>query len=128
MELSGSHVFAAPQADVWRVLTDPDALRRTLPGCRQFDLQPDGRYQVTMSIGIAAIKGTYSGTVHLRNERPPHAYTLQVAAKGAAGFIVGSGDFTLAPQNGLPDKTLVRYTGRPRWEARSPGSASAWSR
>ena len=45
MELSGSHKIDAPQATVWEVLTDPETLRRTLPGCQKFELQPDGSYQ-----------------------------------------------------------------------------------
>src|SRR5947207_10082270 len=112
MELSGSHVYPAPQAVVWRALTDPNALRRCLPGCRQFDPQPDGSYAVTMTIGVAFIKGTYTGTVHMRNERPPHSYTLQITAKGSTGFVNGSGDFTLTPQPGRPDHTVVRYTSQ----------------
>jgi carbon monoxide dehydrogenase subunit G len=111
MELSGSHTFDAPQPAVWRVLTDPDTLRRTLPGCQQFDLQPDGGYQITMTIGIAAIKGTYTGTVHMLNEQPPTSYTLRVAAKGAAGFVNGQGDFILAPHGATQEQTRLTYTG-----------------
>src|SRR4051812_17282898 len=65
MELSGSHTIDAPQDVVWEVLTDPETLRRTLPSCQKFELQPDGSYLVTMSIGIASIKGTYSGKVQM---------------------------------------------------------------
>ena len=111
MELSGSHTFAAPRPVVWQVLTDPETLRRTLPGCQRFEAQPDGSYQVTMTIGIAAIKGTYTGTVHLLDEQPPDSYTLKVAAKGGVGFVDGQGHFTLTPSEGGDGQTLVRYTG-----------------
>ncbi len=111
MELAGSHLFAAPQAVVWRVLTDPETLRRSLPGCQKFDPQPDGSYAVTITIGIAAIKGTYTGTVQQLDEQPPDSYTLKVAARGGVGFVDGQGFFTLAP--GGPDgrQTQVQYTG-----------------
>lgn len=110
MELSGSHTFAAPQAQVWQVLTDPETLRRCLPGCQKFEQQPDGGYEVTMTLGIAAIKGTYTGTVHMRDEQPPTSYTLKVGAKGAAGFVDGLGRFTLTPgADGA--ETTVHYTG-----------------
>ena len=111
MELTGTHTFPAPQPVVWRVLTDPETLRRTLPGCQKFELQPDGSYNVTMSIGIAAIKGTYTGHVRLENERPPDFYTLKVGAKGAAGFVDGRGDFILAPTGAENAQTLLTYTG-----------------
>lgn len=112
MELSGSHTFPAPQAVMWQVLTDPAVLHRCLPGCQVFDPQPDGGYQVVMSIGIAAIKGTYSGTVHMENEQPPDSYTLKVSAKGAAGFVSGHGDFILAPADADPAHTRLTYTGQ----------------
>lgn len=112
MELSGSHTFDAPQQAVWHVLTDPETLRRSLPGCQKFEPQPDGSYQVTMSIGIAAIKGTYSGTVQMVDERPPDSYGLKVSAKGGVGFVDGRGDFTLAPAGEDDSKTLLKYTGQ----------------
>ncbi|HET7076624.1 MAG TPA: carbon monoxide dehydrogenase subunit G [Chloroflexia bacterium] len=111
MELTGTHTFPAPQPVVWRVLTDPETLRRTLPGCQKFELQPDGSYSVTLSIGIAAIKGTYTGSVRLENEQPPDSYTLKVGAKGAAGFVDGRGDFHLAPGGVDNGQTVLTYTG-----------------
>jgi carbon monoxide dehydrogenase subunit G len=112
MELSGSHTFDAPREVVWRVLTDPETLRRTLPGCQKFEPMSDGGYAITMTVGIAAIKGTYTGSVYMLNERPPEFYTLKVSARGGVGFIDGQGDFTLAPASENNEKTLLTYTGQ----------------
>lgn len=112
MELSGTHTIKAPQAHVWKVITDPETLRRTLPGCQKFEPQDDGSYNITMSIGIAAIKGTYTGTVRLLNEKPPDSYSLKVSAKGGVGFIDGQGDFVLSPADDNSDHTKVSYTGQ----------------
>ena len=112
MELSGTHTIKAPQALVWKVLTDPETLRRTLPGCQKFDPREDGSYDITMSIGIAAIKGTYTGTVRLLNEKPPDSYSLKVSAKGGVGFIDGQGDFVLAPDEKDSEHTKLSYTGQ----------------
>ena len=112
MELSGSHTFDAPQAAVWQVLTDPNTLRRALPGCQKFEPQPNGSYAVTLSIGIASIKGTYTGTVQMLNERPPDSYTLKMAAKGGVGFVDGQGDFVLAPADEDNKQTRLSYTGQ----------------
>jgi carbon monoxide dehydrogenase subunit G len=110
MELSGKHTFDAPQPLVWKVLTDPETLKRTLPGCQRFEPQEDGSYAVTLSIGIAAIKGTYVGTVHLLNVNPPDSYSLKLSAKGGVGFVDGQGDFVLKPDGS--EKTLLTYTGQ----------------
>ena len=40
MELTGTHTFPAPQPVVWRVLTDPETLRRTLPGAAERSTAP----------------------------------------------------------------------------------------
>lgn len=112
MELSGTHTIKAPQALVWKVLTDPETLRRTLPGCQRFESQEDGSYNITMSIGIAAIKGTYTGTVRLLNEKPPDSYSLKVSAKGGVGFIDGQGDFVLTQAEDNGDHTKLSYTGQ----------------
>jgi len=109
MELSGNYTFDAPQDVMWRVLTDPGVLRRTLPGCQRFDPLPDGSYAIILTIGIATIKGTFTGTVNLLNEQPPNSYTLKMSAKGGVGFVDGYGDFKLSPD--VEDKTLLTYTG-----------------
>jgi uncharacterized protein len=111
MEIAGKHTFDAPREMVYRVLTDPETLRRTLPGCQKFDEQEDGSYAITLSIGIAAIKGTYTGTVRMLNENPPESYTLKMSAKGGVGFVDGQGDFQLAPEEKDPEKTLLTYKG-----------------
>jgi carbon monoxide dehydrogenase subunit G len=111
MEISGSHTFKAPQKLVWQVITDPATLRKCLPGCEEFELQGDGSYKVTLTLGIGAIKGTYTGMVHMLNEQPYDSYDLKVSAKGGAGFVDGKGTFVLAPDAKDGEKTVVNYTG-----------------
>ena len=93
------------------MLIDPDVLRQTLPGCKSFEPTGDGNYDVTLSVGIGAVKGTYTGRVRLADAKPPDSYTLEVDARGAAGFIKGKGHFALSPEEGQPGHTRVRYTG-----------------
>src|SRR4051812_43076270 len=111
MELSGHHTFPAPQQRVWEVLTDPDTLRATLPGCQKFEPLGDGSCEIVLTIGIAAVKGTYTGKVRLADAQAPDAYTLNVEARGSAGWVRGSGHFTLHPLEGQPEQTRVDYTG-----------------
>jgi carbon monoxide dehydrogenase subunit G len=47
----------------------------------------------------------------MENEQPPDSYRLRVAAKGAAGFVNGHGDFALAPDDKDPAHTRLTYTG-----------------
>ena len=109
MDVSGTHTFAAPRERVWHVLLDPDALRASLPSTKEFRQVAADDYEATMSVGIGAIKGTYSGKVQVRDKEPPTHYRLLVEGSGRPGFIKGDGLIELEEQG---EKTLVRYHGQ----------------
>ena len=62
-------------------------------------LRPIGpdRYEVELSVTIAAIAGSFKGTVALEEKSPPNAYTLVVDGSGRQGFIKGRARVTLVP-------------------------------
>jgi uncharacterized protein len=95
MEISGSYAFNAPPDRVWALLMDPAVLSSCIPGCERFE--PDGanRYTVTLTIGLAAITGTYSGTVVLTDMIPNTSYGLVVEGQGRPGFVKGTSAITL---------------------------------
>jgi carbon monoxide dehydrogenase subunit G len=90
MEIAGSYRFDAPPDRVWALLMDPAVLSSCIPGCDRFD--PDGadRYNVTLTIGLAAITGTYDGTVLLTDIVPKTSYGLVVEGQGRPGFVKGT--------------------------------------
>ena len=95
MEISGSYTFDAPPERVWALLMDPAVLSSCIPGCERFE--PDGadRYTVTMTVGLAAITGTYNGTVVLTEMIPNTSYGLVVEGQGRPGFVKGSSAIAL---------------------------------
>jgi carbon monoxide dehydrogenase subunit G len=109
MDVSGSRTFGAPRERVWHVLLDPDALRASLPSVKEFHQVGDDEYEATMSVGIGAIKGTYSGKVQVRDKEPPAHYRLLVEGSGRPGFIKGDGLIELEEQG---ENTAVRYHGQ----------------
>ena len=109
MDVSGSHTFAAPRERVWNVLLDPDALHASLPSTKEFRQVAADDYEATMSVGIGAIKGTYSSKVQVRDKEPPTRYRLLVEGSGRPGFIKGDGLIELEEQG---EKTVVRYHGQ----------------
>jgi len=109
MDVSGTHTFAAPRERVWNVLLDPDALRASLPSVKEFRQVAEDDYEATMSVGIGAIKGTYSGKVQVRDKEPPTHYRLLVEGSGRPGFIKGDGLIELEEQR---ENTVVRYHGQ----------------
>jgi carbon monoxide dehydrogenase subunit G len=97
MDISGSYSFNASPDRVWALLMDPAVLSSCIPGCDAFE--PDGadRYNVTLTVGLAAITGTYNGTVVLTDMIPNTSYGLVVEGQGRPGFVKGTTKITLRP-------------------------------
>ena len=95
MELSGSYSFDAAPDRVWALLMDPAVLSSCIPGCERFEPDGDDRYRVTLTVGLAAITGTYQGTVVLTDKVPPTSYGLVVEGQGRPGFVKGTSAIAL---------------------------------
>jgi len=108
MKIDATYELHAPRERVYAALTEPDVLRRAIPGCESLDKIGDDLYAATLKAGVGAIKGTFKGEVRLEDMRPPEHYRLVVQGKGAVGFAKGSADFDLEEKSG---DTLIRYSG-----------------
>jgi carbon monoxide dehydrogenase subunit G len=95
MDITGSFTFNAPPDRVWALLMDPAVLSSCIPGSDRFE--PDGvdRYNVTLTVGLAEITGTYNGTVVLTDMVPPTSYGLVVEGQGRPGFLKGTSAIVL---------------------------------
>jgi uncharacterized protein len=90
MEISGSYTFNAPPDRVWDLLMNPAVISSCIPGCDRFEPDGDDRYNLTLTVGLAAITGTYNGTVVLTDKVPQTSYRLVVEGQGRPGFVKGS--------------------------------------
>src|SRR6266699_667395 len=108
MKIDGTHQLHVPRERVYALLIDPDVLRRCIPGCESLEETQEHSYTATMKAGVGAIKGTFKGTVHLEDTRPPEHYRIVVEAKGGPGFVKGTGNFDLGERD---DGTLIKYAG-----------------
>jgi uncharacterized protein len=113
VQVKGQAQIPAPRSRVWAALTDPAALRRCLPGCQRFDAVAPGEWEATLVVGLAAIKGTYTGRVRLGDQEPESSYRLTVEGNGAGSRIRGTGVITLedASEGATEGATLVSYEG-----------------
>ncbi|NYF97920.1 SRPBCC domain-containing protein [Janibacter cremeus] len=87
MKLSGSAQLEAPPEKVWDALLSPEVLIRTIPGCELLESTGENAYALTVTAGVASIKGTYKGKVQLTDLEPHSALTMRVDAAGSAGTI-----------------------------------------
>jgi carbon monoxide dehydrogenase subunit G len=108
MEISGSYTFNAPRDRVWALLMDPGVLSSCIPGCDRFEPDGEDRYQVTLTVGLAAITGTYTGTVVLTDRIEHTSYRLLVEGQGRPGFVRGTSVIALRDDGST---TTVDVTG-----------------
>ena len=108
MKIEGIQELHAPRDRVYSALTDPEVLRRCIPGCESLEKTADDTYSATLKAGIGSIKGTFKGEVRLEDMRPPEHYRIVVEGKGAIGFAKGSADFDLEEKDGT---TVITYSG-----------------
>jgi carbon monoxide dehydrogenase subunit G len=108
MELIGEHTFNASKEQVWQALLDPAVLQGCLPGCEKLDVVGPDEYAATMKIGIAMIKGTFSGKVKIYDRIENESYTMHVEGAGPQGQVSGTGKLRLTEADG---KTTIHYEG-----------------
>ena len=102
-------MVAAPPAEVWRALLDPDTLATVIPGCRRLDRLGDNSYRAEVSLGVGPIRGRFEASVALSELDPPHAVRLSGALSGPLGASSGGGRVRLNPEGG---STRVHYDYR----------------
>jgi carbon monoxide dehydrogenase subunit G len=108
MNLKGTHKLRGSLEQVWTALNDPQVLRRCTPGCKQMVEVTADCFDVVIEIGIAAIKGRYTGQIKISNRVPNLRYTLVVSGNGTAGFMNASGAIQLGGQG---NETVIDYAG-----------------
>jgi carbon monoxide dehydrogenase subunit G len=96
MNIAVVHDFAAPRQKLWDLLLDPARLASCIPGCEELREAGPDRYTATLKIGVAAIKGTYTGKVEIGEKQPPEHYKLSVEGSAAPGFVRGVATMDLA--------------------------------
>lgn len=107
MKVSGEATLHAPVDKVWEALTDPAVLVRTIPGCERLEATGPDSYAMTVSAGVASIKGTYSGTVALSEQDVPKSFLMTAAGSGGPGTV--STEVRVALADTLDGSTRLTY-------------------
>jgi carbon monoxide dehydrogenase subunit G len=100
MKLTLSHVIATDRARVFDALVDPAVLQRCIPGCESLAETAPDTYEATLKIGVAGLKGTYTGKAAITNKQRPDSLTLGFEGKGGPGFVRGSAVINLTNGDG----------------------------
>lgn len=79
-----------------------------MPGCEKLDVVGDDEYTATMKIGIAMIKGTFSGNVKISDKIDNERYTMAIQGSGPQGQVKGLGTLEFIADG---ENTIVKYSG-----------------
>jgi len=106
---AGSTDIGAPPEAVFRVLLDPEALARVIPGCHQLDRIGDNRYRADVTVGVGLVKARYEAEIALSDLDPPHALRLAGTGMSSLGSARGAGQVRL---EAIPEGTRLSYDYR----------------
>ncbi|HEX3807286.1 MAG TPA: SRPBCC domain-containing protein [Gaiellaceae bacterium] len=96
MNVSGERTFAAPRADVWRVLNDPASMARTMPGVESFDVHDEKRWtaNVKIPLGLGGLKMKIDMD-KVEEHAPEHA-ALDIKGQGVGAMLSMRTSFDLS--------------------------------
>jgi uncharacterized protein len=95
MEVKATYSFPMTPVRLWQLLMDPQVIASCLPGCQTFEPIGEDEYRVVLNAAVAAIGGSFGGTVRIADKQAPHSYRLRVDGSGSPGFAKGESIVTL---------------------------------
>ncbi len=107
MRIAGTATLHAPVEAVYAALQDPRVLVRTIPGCERLEQVGDDAYSMTVTAGVASVRGTYAGDVRLTDHNAPNGFVLKASGSGTPGTI--SADVTVELTSGDNGTTRLAY-------------------
>ncbi|MEQ3551027.1 carbon monoxide dehydrogenase subunit G [Pseudonocardia nematodicida] len=87
MRITGSNVVPHPVGQVWDALLDPRVLVTTIPGCERLEATGENAYAMTVTAGVAAVKGTYTGGCALTDLKRHESLVMNLRGAGAPGTV-----------------------------------------
>ncbi|MBB4916566.1 SRPBCC family protein [Streptosporangium saharense] len=106
MKVAGSAVLGIDRERVWSALQNPAVLVRTIPGCERLEETGPGVYRMTVTAGVASVKGVYRGEVALLDPQAPHRFVLRARGQGAPGTVEATVEVRLSE---VEDGTRIDY-------------------
>lgn len=107
MKIAGANTLPFPVAEVWDSILDPRVLVATIPGCERLETTGEHTYAMTVTAGVAAIKGTYAGSCSLSDLHENESLTMRLQGAGASGTIDATVDVRFSEPS--PGVTEIAY-------------------
>lgn len=100
MRVEKRYTFPVDQETLWNLILDPTVISKVLPGVQKLEAVGPDEYNLTASVGVGPVRGSFSGYVKLSDKEPPRRYRLQTEMRGGPGIVRGDGEVELVPADG----------------------------
>lgn len=107
MQITGKNHLSVDPATAWAAFHDAGVLERSIPGAQSLRETGPGRYAMTVSAGVAAIRGTYDGQATFSQESEPESFVLSLSGAGGPGTVDADVHVRLSPAD---DGTDLEWT------------------
>jgi uncharacterized protein len=96
VNVEGERTFDAPRATVWKVLNDPTAMAKTMPGVETFDVHDANRWtaHVKIPLGLGGLKMKVD--MEKVEEREPEFAKMAIKGQGVGAMLSMETSFTLS--------------------------------
>ena len=107
MRIEGSYRLAAGRETVWTALQSPEVLPSCIPGCTRYEAVGEDSYEVEAKVRIAAISGSFSGTIAVTDKARPESYRIVIQGRGAGTSVRGEGVLSFSEEEGGETEVTV---------------------
>jgi carbon monoxide dehydrogenase subunit G len=100
VNVNGERMFEAPRDTVWRVLNDPSAMAKVMPGVERFDVHDDRKWtaHVKIPLGLGGLKMKVD--MEKVEEREPEFAKMSIKGAGVGAMLNMETSFDLADDGG----------------------------
>ena len=95
MKLSGSYQINLEKQKVWDALNDPEILRKSIPGCEDFNKDSETEFTATATNKIGPFNPSFTGNIELKEINAPHSYVIEGSGSSPVGFATGQANVKL---------------------------------
>ncbi|MEL0042453.1 MAG: carbon monoxide dehydrogenase subunit G [Candidatus Puniceispirillum sp.] len=111
LELGGEETINTSPDSLWESVIDPVVLQRAIPGCISMVETEPGHYVMTLELKVAAVGGSFEGSVALSDMDPPRACVITVSGSGTLGTGTGSATVTISETDDGNAKIAYQASG-----------------
>ena len=108
MIVSGDRTFTAPRSAVWRVLNDPAAMAKTMPGVQSFDVHDPTHWTANVKIPLGLGGLRMKVDMEKVEEREPDFAKLAIKGQGVGAMMRMETQFELS--DGPDGGTAMHWT------------------